>query len=622
MRHRHLGTVLAVTSLVAIVTVVCVPSAVSGAASTRTAKRSSQPAGTVTWAEGPESPPNYIFPLVSSVHSSEANIDDFQFLMYRPLYWFGDNNEATVDYTQSVGSAPSFSSTGKVATIKLNHFTWSDGEKMTSSDVLFWMNLMHAEKTQFYGYVPGYFPTNVVKVTTPNSTTVVFTFNKAYNQRWLVYNELSTVTPLPLAWTKSSTNSAAGSGHCATVPYGTADSACAAVYSFLISGAAKPTTWVGSPIWSIVDGPYVLSNFTNTGQATFVPNKKYTGPDPSRIAKFIEEPFTSDTAEFDTLRSGTSLDVGYVPPEDTPEAPAVYSEGYKSDSGFAYAVSYFVINFNNPTIGPAFRQLYVRQAIQHLVDQTGWVKAYYDGNAAPDYGPVPLKPSSNLLSPQEKKNPYPFSVADAKKLLEEHGWAVHPDGLTTCAHAGTGSHDCGAGIKAGLGLSFNIDYSAGEAPMQSSMTDLQAEARKVGMKINLTTHPYASVVSAAGPCTPTQPTCTWTAEFWGGGWTYAPDYLPTGTELFETNAAANYGRYSSSEADKLISATTQGTTKQFTKAMFGFENYMEKQLPVIYVPSPGGNPLQGFPEVISKRLAGYHVNVYENILPQQWYLTN
>ncbi len=75
------------------------------------------------------------------------------------------------------------------------------------------------------------------------------------------------------------------------------------------------------------------------------------------------------------------------------------------------------------------------------------------------------------------------------------------------------------------------------------MNDLQASAARVGIKINLTTHPYASVVSAAGPCTSTEASCKWTAEYWGGGWTYGPDFLPTGEELFQTGAAANYGSY-------------------------------------------------------------------------------
>jgi peptide/nickel transport system substrate-binding protein len=43
--------------------------------------------GTAYWAEQPLSPPNYIFPLVSGAYYSNENVNDFQTLMYRPLYW-------------------------------------------------------------------------------------------------------------------------------------------------------------------------------------------------------------------------------------------------------------------------------------------------------------------------------------------------------------------------------------------------------------------------------------------------------------------------------------------------------------------------------------------------------
>ena len=57
------------------------PSAKSGAASTPT---------TATFAEQPQTPPNYIFPFMSLAFFSVNNTEQFQYLMYRPLYWFGE----------------------------------------------------------------------------------------------------------------------------------------------------------------------------------------------------------------------------------------------------------------------------------------------------------------------------------------------------------------------------------------------------------------------------------------------------------------------------------------------------------------------------------------------------
>ncbi len=43
----------------------------------------------IYFAEGPGANPNYIFPYMGCAYFSVSNINQFQFLMYRPLYWFG-----------------------------------------------------------------------------------------------------------------------------------------------------------------------------------------------------------------------------------------------------------------------------------------------------------------------------------------------------------------------------------------------------------------------------------------------------------------------------------------------------------------------------------------------------
>ena len=45
--------------------------------------------GTIAFAEAPGANPNFIFPYLGCAYSSVNNINQFQMLMYRPLYWFG-----------------------------------------------------------------------------------------------------------------------------------------------------------------------------------------------------------------------------------------------------------------------------------------------------------------------------------------------------------------------------------------------------------------------------------------------------------------------------------------------------------------------------------------------------
>ena len=162
----------------------------SGAASTPT---------TATWAEPPSATPNFIFPFYPGALCSVDNVEQFQFLMYRPLYWFGDGTTASEDPSLSVGETPTYSSGNTTVTVNLKSYKWANGETVTAQDVLFFMNIYHAEKANFCGYVPNLFPDNVTNVTA-SGTTATITFNHAYNSHWILYNELSQITPLPIAW--------------------------------------------------------------------------------------------------------------------------------------------------------------------------------------------------------------------------------------------------------------------------------------------------------------------------------------------------------------------------------------------------------------------------------------
>src|ERR1700689_1593110 len=67
----------------------------AGCSSSNSSSSASAPVkgGTAVWAEPPASVPSYIFPYVDSANISNLNLFDLQYLMYRPLYWFGENSQ-------------------------------------------------------------------------------------------------------------------------------------------------------------------------------------------------------------------------------------------------------------------------------------------------------------------------------------------------------------------------------------------------------------------------------------------------------------------------------------------------------------------------------------------------
>ena len=262
--------------------------------------------GTAVMAEPPSQTPSYIFPFMAPAVSSNQNLFDFTYLMYRPLYWFGKGRQPMLNTSLSLASPATFS--GQNVTIKLKHYMWSNGTPVTAQDVVFWINMMRAVPQDWFGSVPGGFPTNVSDVKAVSSSELTMTMNKAYSPTWFLYNNLSQITPMPAAWDRT----ASGPSDCATNV-----SDCAAVYNYLAGQAKDLSSYATSPIWSIVDGPWKLSAFNSDGHVTFVPNKSYSGPVKPKLAALEEVPFTTDAAEYDVLQSpnsGSKIDVGYIPP--------------------------------------------------------------------------------------------------------------------------------------------------------------------------------------------------------------------------------------------------------------------------------------------------------------------
>ncbi len=260
-------------------------------------------------------------------------------------------------------------------------------------------------------------------------------------------------------------------------------------------------------------------------------------------------------------------------------------------------------------MGPVFRQLYFRQAFQHLIDQQGWINAFLHNTAIPTYGPIPVSPPSPLLSVDVASNPFAFSTSAAAQLLTSHGWKVVSGGSTTCQHPGTAANECGAGITAGEGISFNLDYQSGVTTLASEMNDLAAQAKRVGIGIQLTSHPFDTVISTAVACKPTDSDCGWTAENWGAGWIYAPDFLPTGGRCWRrapwpTTAASTI------RSTAVIEKTITGSASLEKQALADYAKYMQDHVPVVFGPTSIGSYQGDAGTMIAKNLGGYAANAY------------
>ena len=157
-------------------------------------------------------------------------------------------------------------------------------------------------------------------------TQLTLTLTAPVNSYWFTYNELSQITPMPMAWDVPRPVRRPARVAALPPPTGRPTPPAPTVYTFLSKQAgynpANPkaannslSTYATNPLWQVVDGPLRLTHFDASGNVTMVPNTKYSGPVKPTIKTFHELPYTSESAEFNALVGG-KVDVGYLPPPD------------------------------------------------------------------------------------------------------------------------------------------------------------------------------------------------------------------------------------------------------------------------------------------------------------------
>jgi peptide/nickel transport system substrate-binding protein len=574
-------------------------------------------AGTITWAEQPGASPNWILPLVPSASNTVDNNFTFIWEMWRPLIWTVDGVEPVVDSSMSLINTPVYSNNDKTVTVTLkSSYKWSNGQAITANDIIFYIDLIKAaikeSPTNWEGYVPGHFPDDLAGVTSPNASTLVMNLTAAVNPTWFTDNYLGQGPIIPLPSTVWAKTSASGT---VVPPSGWNTATMTKIFNFLTAQSKSLSTYATNPLWQVVDGPYKLSQYnTTSGGFTMVPNTTYGGPHATKESTFVGVPFTSDTAEFNAIKAG-SIDVANVDYDDVPQLPQVLRLGYSYIGEPDYGMNFANYNFKDKTgdFDNIISQLYVRQALAHLVDDQGWITAFMHGAGAPAYGPIPAYPRSPYLPADAATDPYPFSVSAATTLLKNNGWTVTPGGTDVCAKAGTAAGDCGAGIPAGTKFAFNYIYSSQPTLIGNQAEDFVSKAKQAGINITLTSSNFnfmiANYLDPSAPANENK----WAMEDFGGE---TEDPYATTFGLFNTTGPEQVGDYSNPTADTLINNSISGGDPSAVKDEASF---LTSNQPVQFQPVPDyiwtwKNTISG-PPTSFENLTQYYAT------PEFWYFT-
>jgi peptide/nickel transport system substrate-binding protein len=278
---------------------------------------------------------------------------------------------------------------------------------------------------------------------------------------------------------------------------------------------------------------------------------------------------------------------------------------------YVWGWSYAPINYANPDLGAALKQLYVRQALQLTIDQKTDDQVAWRGYAVPMTGPIPTSPPNQFTSKAEQGDgPYRFDVNRAKSLLTSHGWTVQ-NGVMTCANAGTGANQCGAGVPAGRALRLTLEYATGIKSVDQIVQQWKSDASQAGIDITIDGKPFNTVISDTTSCGQKPSTCGWQMALFGYE-TYAA--VPTGDAFFLPGSAINYG----SVDDPKLTALTQQTLHDSSMTTFhNYVDYVAQQLPGAL-----NTPDSYFVYAYSRNMGGVApFNPLGTITPENWYFT-
>ncbi len=599
---------LLVLALALVATVCAAPPAVASAkkkAEPVVAKKKASPGGTVTFAFQPTDEFSWMLPLENGANEEpwELSTDE---CLWLPLYFEGKGSDPVIDYARSLADPPVYSDGDRTITIKLRHYVWSDGKPVTTRDIQFFFNIYKAGESKIATYVPGEFPDNITRVDYPSATTFVIHLDRSYSEQWYTDNQLVNIVPMPQqSWDRESTGGPVGG-------FDLTSAGATKVFNFLYGQSEQLSSYASNPLWKVVDGPFTVTSYDSvTGRTELTPNDSYDGPDRARLAHVILEDFPSAAAEVDALRSG-EVDYGYIPYSDYGLVGYFQSHGYTVAPWAPDYEQSVEVGFTSKVYGPLVDQLYIRQALQHLVNENLYLKTTLDGVGQLTYGPVPNIPGSPYVSPAEHHDPYPYSIAAARSLLGAHGWKAGANGVMVCERPGTKANECGARIDKGRSLTLALSFTITDLVELASQAEaFQTAAKSAGIQINLDPQSATTQYSLDGVCPPGP--CNYALALYPLWFTDYGDLaiLPTLEQQF---AKGNYygGGYYSPTAQQLIEAAEEHSGLSY---LYRLENYIATNEAAIWWPT-GDNQIS----VVSDRLKGWSPQLaFGNITPNEWY---
>jgi peptide/nickel transport system substrate-binding protein len=464
----------------------------------------------------PEAPASFN-PLIDNTLGSQQ----LRLLLYRPLVWIGQDDR--FDHERSLAESVQALDGNTVFRVTLKPWRWSDGTTVTADDVVFAWELIRKLGPRFayqdQGGVPGW----IAGVTAVDSSHVDFQLKQPANPDWFVLNGLANIAPLPRhAWGNPDVDR-------------------------LWRHQNDPA------YFRVVDGPFLLTEFSPDRYAAFVPNPMYGGR--HSALKRLVVAFPEGASALHDVQAG-ALDMAHVPLalwDKMRRTPGYHFTMLHESFGFRS----LIFNLANPRVA-FLRDVRVRQALTDAADQKAMMHLVYRDFSHEARAPMPAG------LPQPENTPVRDDPALARRLLEEAGWVPGPDGVR---------------VKAGTRLAFTALVPAEQPDRVQEMQILERNLFTLGVEMRL----RLVSIDQLNATLEGEDVFAWEAGLLG--WTVTG--LPEAEQFFATGGEANMGRYSDATMDRLSSDLT---SKSGPETLAAVEAYAAAQQPWNFLPE-GGNGL-------------------------------
>ncbi|MFL5624331.1 MAG: ABC transporter substrate-binding protein, partial [Ktedonobacteraceae bacterium] len=400
---------------------------------------------------------------------------------------------------------------------------WSDGQPLTSDDVLFTFNLLKK-----YPAMDGSGIWQSIKsVTAPDSSTIVVKFNTSFS---------------PLLW------------------YVAGQTWILSKHEWSQPSIGDPTKYSDpNPIGT---GPYVLKTFTPQ-LITFSKNPNFWQPGKPEVNELKFPAFNSNTSAELALNRGQVDWAGlYIP-----NIQQTFVGRDRAHNHYWFPPSDVVMLYLNMGKYP-FNLLPVRQAISYAIERD---KLYHIAESG--YEPVAsptglvLPSSKSYLSPDYANTTFTVDTNKSIQLLQSAGFTKGSDGLMV--------------DKNGKKMSFSLNVVEGWTDWITASQIMASDLKAIGMKVTVNTISEDAYYSAL-QMGDYSASMSWTNPGPTPYYIYDSLLRSTNTAPVGQQANSNFERWSDPTTDKLLNqfaSTTDPTVQQ--QAIAGLQKIMVEQLPSI-----------------------------------------